>query len=277
VAEEADIEPTFEETGGGAQAVAALTRGDIDMAKLAFDDAMNAIGQGADIRMILSANNRQDLILAGSPEVATLPDLRGARILLTRPGPSVSSATLPPLLEQAGVEEGEYEIGYLLDSQDRSAALVSGRADAATLESADLILARQETDLNQLAELGPRVPPPGNIFVVREDFIEENSALLEEVVRELVAGYESLYAPGGRDAWIERAREEDLADQPEDVAARIYEAYRKLGYWPRRDPYTEQQHQRALDFNIEAGVIEKPTSFDEAWDTSFWSQAAAVG
>jgi ABC-type nitrate/sulfonate/bicarbonate transport system substrate-binding protein len=274
VAEETDIEPTFEETGGGAQAVAALTRGDIDMAKLAFDDALNAIGQGAELRLILSANNQQDLILVTSPEVKTLADLRGTHILLTRPGPSLSAATLPSVLEPAGVREGDYEVGYSLDSQDRSAALLSGRADATTLESADLELARQETELNQLADLGSRVPPPGNIFVVREDFIEENRALLEDLVRELLAGYETLYQPGGQEAWVERAQEEALADQPEGVAARIYEAHRKLEYWPRGRPYTEEQHQRALDFNLEAGVVEQPVSFEQAWDISFWTKAA---
>jgi NitT/TauT family transport system substrate-binding protein len=274
VAEETDIEPTFEETGGGAQAVAALSRGDIDMAKLSFDDAMNAIAQGAGLRLILPATDRQDLILAGRPEVATLADLRGGRILLERPGPSVSAATLPLVLGEAGLKEHDYEIGFLENSQNRSAALLSGRADAATLESADLELASQETNLNELTELGSKVPPPGTVFVVRQELIDEDPALVEEVVRELLAGFEALYEPDGEAAWVEQAQEGDLADQPEKIATSIYEGHRNLGYWPRGEPYTEREYQRAIDFVREAGVIEQPAPFEEAWDTSFWAKAA---
>jgi ABC-type nitrate/sulfonate/bicarbonate transport system substrate-binding protein len=274
VAEQTEIEPEFEETGGGPEAIAALNRGDIDMAKLSFPDAINAIGQDADLRLILLSNPHSDLILVGGPEVKTLADLRGGQILLDRPGPSTSAATLPGVLEQAGLEEGDYEIGYLSDSQNRSAALLSGRTDATPLESTDIELARQDAEINELAELGSLAPEPANVFAVRSDFIEENRALLEDFAREMVAGYDSLYQPGGREIWIERAREGDLADQPEEVATAIYEAHRKSGYWPRRGPYSEREHQRAIDFGVEAGTIEEPVPFEEAWDNSFWSKAA---
>jgi ABC-type nitrate/sulfonate/bicarbonate transport system substrate-binding protein len=277
LARDTDIQPSFEETGDGSKAIAALVRGDIDMAKVSFTDAINAIGQGADIRLILSANPHLDLVLAARPELHTLADLRGKRILLDRPGPSISAAELRIVLKQAGLEEGDYELGFLPDSQNRIPALASGRADAASLESVDLELARQDTQLNQLVDLGARVPEPSNVFVVRGDFAKENSALLDETVRELLAGFETLYGPGGRDAWIKRARADYLADQPEGVAARIYEKQRRLGYWLRGGPLTEAQHRRALDFLVANGVVEKPVPFDEAWDVSFWRKAAGGG
>ena len=274
MAESTGIEPEFTETGGGDEAIAALNKGDIDMAKITTTDSINPIAQGAEIESVLVVNPHLDLILASQPDLETLADLRGKKILLDRPGPSVSEAELKLVLKRAGLGEDDYEIGYLPDSQNRAAALASGRADAATLETVDLELARaQGAELNELEDLGALVPEPSAVFVVRRDFAEDNPDLLNQVVGGLLAGFESMYGPEGRDAWIARAREEDLADQPEEVAARIYDDERKLGYWVRGAPLTEAEYEKSQDFLAENGAVETPVPFDQAWDTSFWENA----
>jgi ABC-type nitrate/sulfonate/bicarbonate transport system substrate-binding protein len=272
-----DIEPSFVETGGTPEAIAALTRGDIDMAKVIFPDAINAIAEGADIRLILTVNPKLDDVLAAPPEVETVAELRGGRILAGRPGPNPELAALGDVLQRAGLDEDDYELEFVPDSQDRSAALVSGRADAATLESVDIELAGGDAKLKQLADLGGKQPGPSGVLAVRRDFAEQNQALLEDVVRELRAGFQELYGPNGRDAWVDKAREEDLADQPEEVAARIYEGHRELGYWPKGSPITEAQHARVVDYLVENEVVENPVPFDEVWDISFWTAAAQGG
>jgi ABC-type nitrate/sulfonate/bicarbonate transport system substrate-binding protein len=268
-----DIELTFVETGGGAEAVAALTRGDIDMAKLSFGDALNAIGQGADIRLVFAMNPKLDDVLVGGPEVQTVAELRGKRILAGIPPPNQESVPLGHILEQAGLEEGDYELKYVPDSQNRSAALESGATDAATLESVDIELASGDVKLNRLADIGAGIPAPSLVLAVRSDFPEENRALVGDVVRELRSGLESLYGPDGRDEWVEQAQEEELADQPEEVAARIYEGHRKLGYWTRGGPITEAQHDATVAYLVGGGIVEKPVPFDQVWDTSFWTAA----
>lgn len=272
-----DIEPTFVETGGGAEAVAALTRGDIDMATLSFGDALNAVGQGADIRLIFAMTQKLDDLLVAGPELETVPELRGRRIVAGQPPPGQEAVALDRVFEQAGLNEGDYELEYVPDSQNRSAALVGGRADAATLESVDVELARGDAELNVLADVGAGIPRPSTVLAVRRDFVDENRALVGEVVRELRAGFRSLYGPDGRDAWVEQAREEDLADRPEEVAARIYEGHRELGYWTRGSPITESQHDGTVEYLVENGIVDEPAPFDEVWDISFWTAAGKGG
>jgi ABC-type nitrate/sulfonate/bicarbonate transport system substrate-binding protein len=275
LAENTDFEPSIEETGGGAEAIAALTKGDIDMAKIAYGDAINAMAQGADIRMVLAGNQRLDQVLAARPDVDSLAELRGKTILLEALQPYIGLALLRQTLEEAGLEEGDYEVGSLPDSQNRAAALASARAEAAGVESVDMELSKES--FNQLADLGVRLPEPSTAFVVRGDFAEQNGSVLDQVVPELLAGFESLYGPGGRDAWIEQARSEDLADHPEDVASRIYGRHRKLEYWPRGTPVTEGQHDAVVEFWVDAGVVEKAIPFEQAWDVSSWRKAAGGG
>jgi ABC-type nitrate/sulfonate/bicarbonate transport system substrate-binding protein len=258
------IKPEFTEIGGGDEAVAALVNGDIDMAKVGYSDTINAIAQGADICMVLPANPALDLILASQPDIETLADVRGKRVMLDRPGPSISAALLTQDLQAAGLEEGDYEIGYLPDSQNRAAALQSGRIEVGSLET---------VDLNQLADLGAKAPNPSNAFAVRCDFAKDNPELMNQVVSGLLAGFESLYGPDGRAAWVAKAREGDLADRPEEVANRIYDDERELGYWPRGAPLTEAQYQQVLDF-MANDIVEKPVPFEQAWDLTFWENAA---
>ena len=269
------IEPEFTETGSGEAAIAALVNGDIDMAKVSFSDTINAIAQGADVCMILPANQTVDLILVSQPEIRTLADLRGRKITLERPGPSLSSTVLQQTLAAEGLSEDDYEIGYLEDSQNRAAALQSGRIEAATLESVDLELARADgAELNTLADPGSRSPSPANSFLVRCDFAEDNPELLNRVAAGLLPGYASLYGPGGREAWVAKAREGDLADQPVEVAKRIYENERAIGYWPRGAPLTEAEFNQAQEFYEANGIAEEPVPFDRAWDLTFWQNAA---
>jgi ABC-type nitrate/sulfonate/bicarbonate transport system substrate-binding protein len=274
MAEDTGIEPVFEELGGTQQAVAALVRGEVDMSKLNYSEAINAIAQGADIRVILSANPALDLLLAGQPEFQTVSDLRGKRIARDSPSPTAEGAQLEAVLEQDGIGEDDYEASYLSDSQERVAALEADRIDAGMLESTDLELTREELGLNRLADLGAGAPDPDNVFVVSGEFAEQNRALLDEVVRGLLDGFESLDGPDGRDLWVQKAQEGDLAGQPEEVAERIYEGHRKIGYWPRGGPYTEAQHEQATKSLADAGVLEEPASFDQVWDISFWRNAA---
>ena len=93
------IEPEFTETGSGEAAIAALVNGDIDMAKVSFSDTINAIAQGADVCMILPANQTVDLILVSQPEIRTLADLRGRKITLGQRGAE-------PQLNRAAADAG---------------------------------------------------------------------------------------------------------------------------------------------------------------------------
>jgi ABC-type nitrate/sulfonate/bicarbonate transport system substrate-binding protein len=272
--EETGIELDFAEMGGGQEAIAALVRGDIDMAKVTFWDALNAIGQGADIRMILTVNPHFDILLAGRPEIQRLSDLRGGLILSEGPPPTTNEVYLRRALEGAGLEEGDYESQFTPDSQDRLAGLESGRGDAALLERVDLELTRDELELNRLVDIGIQVPGPHNMFAVTTEFAEQNQELLEDAVRGMLVGFEDLYGPDGREAWVAKGREEDLAEEPEEVAVRIYEGHRELEYWPQGGPPTEAEHQEAAGALAAAGIVERPVPFDEAWDTSFWRDAA---
>jgi len=97
---------------------------------------------------------------------------------------------------------------------------------------------------------------------------------MNRVVGGLLAGFESLYGTGGREAWVAKAREGDLADEPVEVADRIYEDERAIEYWPRGGPLTEAEFNAAQDFYTANGIVEEPVPFDQAWDIHFWQNAA---
>jgi ABC-type nitrate/sulfonate/bicarbonate transport system substrate-binding protein len=269
------ITPDIIETGGNEQAIAALTKGQVDLAKVSFTAALAAIAQGADIRVILTTNPTLDLILASTPPINSLADVRGERVLLDRPGPSPSVAATKLVLGGAGLSEGDYEIGYLPDSQNRIVALENGRAKVASVESADLVLAQGKADLNQLANVGAQVPPPTTVLVARSDSTKDDASRLNKEVSALLAGYESVYTPAGRAAWIAKARENELKDQPADVANRIYDIERANRYWVRGGPPTQADYQRTLSFLLGNHVIDNSVPFDQVWDTSFWANAAS--
>jgi ABC-type nitrate/sulfonate/bicarbonate transport system substrate-binding protein len=252
-------------------AVVAITRGDVDIGVVGLHSAVQAISQGAPIRALAVAKQANEWVFVSS--TANVADLHGKKVGYQTPG-TETHAFAKVLLSRAGVRDAQ--LIAVAGSPNRAAALVGGVLDAAWLNYVDFIrVVREKSGLRALASARSLVPFSAlQAVVVSESYLRANRALLARVVPSLLDGYEDLYTSSGRSRWLARARGTVFEATPDD-AARVYENYRRIGFWPRvGKPMTTAQWQSRVLFWLAGDIVESVPDQGRVWDLSFWRAAA---
>jgi ABC-type nitrate/sulfonate/bicarbonate transport system substrate-binding protein len=262
----------LKELNGAQNAVTALLRGDVDVVQIAHNTAVNAIAEGADIKVVLTASRVLDWQIVARPGILSPEDLRGKRIG-TFPGTNEVSAFTTVVLDGAGLSERDVTFVGSPDSRQRLVALERGKLDAAVTEHVDLQLAGSKLAGYPRFQAPRGSQPVGaaTVFAVSGKRLRENPEEVRRYVDGMLDGYAVLYARGGRSAFVARGEEDRLFGASKAAAGRVYDFNRKRGFWPRRgQPFTASQFALNQRFLKHHDIVEKRASFDEVWDTSFW-------
>lgn len=260
------------EMGSPQNAVTALLRGDIDVASLSQSTVINAVAEGADLHIVLTANRVPEWEMVSSPKITSVAQLRGKRVGTFGPN-SDTSMLSAILLERAGLRLGDVDQIALMDSRKRALALANGRLDATTLEFVDREQLRKELPgFHVLGALRDFSPVRSQIvYAVSGDFLRKHRGRARRFVQGLLDGYATLYRPGGRRAFVAEAGRSTLKGEPRKLAGDAYDFYRGLRFWPQRgQAETRSQFDRAQAFWKRYGVVQKGAPFERVWDTSLW-------
>jgi NitT/TauT family transport system substrate-binding protein len=274
---EEKITVSTRDMGGAPQAVAGLTRGDIDIAQLQYTQLLDAVAAGAPIKAVLGQNMESEQIIVGGDGIDSVEDLRGSTVAVSGPD-SLGYFILKRALTRAGLSLADVNVVSIDESTTRAPALADGRVDAAALDFADFERLRaHDEDRFTLLSRGSDVLPetPALVFAVDEEWAAKNSDLLAVTVRSLLDGYEDVYAHASRDRWISEARRLFLTGEDGDVAPGLYDFYRSIGLWPRRSTLpTEDMHDAAVRDMVATKQIEGAVSYVDAWFVDYWRDAA---
>jgi ABC-type nitrate/sulfonate/bicarbonate transport system substrate-binding protein len=252
-------------------AVVAVTRGDVDIGVVGLHSTVQAISQGAPIKALAVAKQTNEWVFVSNTR--TVGELRGKKIGYQTPG-TETHAFAKVVLSRAGVRDAQ--LIAVPGSPNRAAALVGGVLDAAWLNYVDFIrVVREKPSLRALTSARNLVPYSAvQAVVVSDEYLRSNRALLNRVIPALMDGYEGLYATGGRNRWLARARASVFKATPTD-ATRVYDNYRRLGFWPRvTRPLTRTQWESRVLFWLAGDIVESVPDFNRVWDLSFWRAAA---
>ncbi len=118
--------------GSTSAGIPALLGGDVDIAATCPDALIEAVADGADLRIAGGLVNRPVSSLLTAPSVASYADLRGRRVAVTEARGSVS-ILLRALLRQNGLEPSDYQQVVCSTTPAQAAALERGEVDAAML------------------------------------------------------------------------------------------------------------------------------------------------
>ena len=252
-------------------AVVAVTRGDVDVGLVGLHSTVQAISQGAPLRALAVVKQTNEWVFVSN--TSTVGELRGKKVGYQTPGTETHAFT-KVVLKRAGV--GDAQLIAVPGSPNRAAALLSGVLDAAWLNYIDYVrVLREKRGLRGLVSARNLVPWSAvQALVVSESYLQSNRELLRKVVPGILDGYEMLYQPSGRTRWVARARATVFAAAPDD-AGRVYENYRRIGFWPRvAAPLTKQQWESRVLFWLAGDIVESVPEFDRIWDLSLWREAA---
>ena len=262
--------------GGAANAITALIRDDIDAAVVPYVAAVEAARSGTRIRVVLGANMAPEFFLVARRDIRRPSDLRGKAIAHSGPG-TVTGTFAEEVARRAGLGRGDVRFRAIQESSAKTAALLAGRVDAATIDFVDYERIRAEhPDLHviaRLSEVQPRAPTM--VWAVSHESAERRPQRVQRLVDGLLDGYELAYTDDGREAWLDEAGATALEGDSSALARRAYDFYRRVGFWPRRtEPVAKAVHERIVRFWLDEKLIERGAPYDEVWDPTFWENAA---
>lgn len=133
--EEAGINLEITDFSNGADGIAALIGGSLDLFNGSYEHVLRQRENGLDVKAFALLNNRQSykVMVRSDSALQTLEELRGAKIGVTKVG-SLSDTTLRKILREVGVDpERDVEIVNAGTGATAVAALESGNVEAAMI------------------------------------------------------------------------------------------------------------------------------------------------
>jgi NitT/TauT family transport system substrate-binding protein len=189
----------------GTTAVPALSSGDIDVST-SSGSAINAILQGADLRVIMAANETSPyFIYTNKPGINSLKDIEGKTFGIQSRGDSHNEAAILAFVK-AGVDPTKVTFVALGSGTGRLTAVANKSVDASTMLDSEkdqlLKLAPQARQLADLRALGVKQHTGG--LAVRTDSIQKKKTALLGFLRALDKGilFTQKYPDKAVDLWM---------------------------------------------------------------------------
>jgi ABC-type nitrate/sulfonate/bicarbonate transport system substrate-binding protein len=140
-----------------------LLAGAADISTGASDESLMGLAQGADPVIIGSPESKVNYVLVAKTEHKTIEDLRDGILAISGPG-GFNTLLSNMAVRSVGLEPGiDVELSQIGGSPERSAALLAGQVDAASVFLADwLELDAASDNLHVLARYADIIPEPGS-------------------------------------------------------------------------------------------------------------------
>jgi aliphatic sulfonates family ABC transporter substrate-binding protein len=175
-------------TGGGSEAMVALSSGSLDIAYTGADPALRTAAAGADIKLIAlssfgnPASGSSSIIVRNNSEIKSVKDLKGKKVAYLKG--TMRHATLVKVLKTEGMSIQDIE-SFNLNFEASGPALIRGDIDA---------LVESETTVFELISKGaarmiwrgrdhPEFVSPASTVTVRRDFAMKHPDIVKRVLK----------------------------------------------------------------------------------------------
>jgi NitT/TauT family transport system substrate-binding protein len=172
---------------GGANTVAALISGQIQIADAGGSEALNAVAGGADLVILAQLAPVYPYILEVTPDITTPADLAGKKIGVATFGGSADIATRV-VLRHEGIDPDQ-DVTFIAtgSAQNRTAALLSGAIQAGMAGGPPDTLDLEAQGLHPLWDLAALKLPAANTAVIAQrSWVNANRAVAQRYVDALV-------------------------------------------------------------------------------------------
>jgi ABC-type nitrate/sulfonate/bicarbonate transport system substrate-binding protein len=172
---------------GGANTMAALLAGQLQIADAGGSEALSAVASGADLVVVATLSPVYPYVFEVVPEIQTTQDLIGKKIGVATLGGSADIATRVAL-RQAGLDPNkDVTIVATGSAQNRTAALASGAIQGGMVGGPPETLELEARGLHPLMDLAAlKLPTANTSLVVQRSWLEANRPILQRYVDGLV-------------------------------------------------------------------------------------------
>lgn len=261
--------------GGTDKMIAALDRGEVELAHTATPYLIQAVLNGSDAVAVAAETANPVYSLIAKPDIADIRDLKGKLVGLSLAVDTIS-ISMRKLLTLRGLAPADYRVKELVGTPARSACLTSGECDAVPLGQPEDFMAlaagyrRLGLSTDAVAEF------EFTVLAVRRAWAAANKDIVVRFVRALAASFRFIHEPANRDAVVRAVVDSTGTSAP--IARQILALYLEpdRGVLPRAAEIDVRGLAQVIAFMGEANVVAPPLPAPERFIDRQYLAAAGI-
>ena len=251
---------------GGVGSLRASASGAIDLAGTSSEPVIDAIANGADVKIVYSYAPNVDVAFAVGPNVKTMADLKGKKMGVQEPG-GFADVMTRLVLKKVGIDPKDVTF-VQTTTAGRVQQLATGATDTAVLHIDQVRTAsKQNPTIHVLANMWEVLTDyQYAVYVVPTDTLKGDTSTTECIIRALVRANRAMYDPGNRQKIIDLGVAQTKEDA--DVVAATFDDLVKAKAWPQNEGVPAANINGTIKSEKDFGKISKDLSFDTITDLS---------
>ena len=258
---------------GGVGSLRASASGAIDLAGTSSEPVIDAIANGAEVKVVYSYAPNVDVSFAVGPNVKTLADLKGKKMGVQEPG-GFADVMTRIVLKTAGISDKDVTF-VQTTTAGRVQQLTSGATDTAVLHIDQVKNAsKQNPNIHVLTNMWEVLTDyQYSVYVVPTQTLKDDPATTECIVRALMKANRAMYDPANRQKIIDVGVK--FTQEPQDVVADTFDALVKAKAWPQNEGVPKANIEGTIKSEKDFGKIKKDLTFADVVDLTIASKVVA--
>lgn len=267
----------FQRFEGGVGSLRAAASGGITLAGTSSEPVVDAIANGADVKVLYSYAPAVDVSFVVGPRIKTMADLKGKVMGVQEPG-GFADVMTRIVLKKAGIDPKDVTF-----KQTTTAARVQqviqgvdqGGTDTAVLHIDQTKVAqKQNPQLSVLVNMWEILSDyQYSVWVAPTQSVKDDAATLECTIRALIRADRAMYDPANRSKIVDIAVKEAKIDR--DIAESTFDILVKAKAWPQNEGVPKSFVEGTIKSEKDFGKITKDLKFEDVVDLSIVKKVIA--
>ncbi len=251
---------------GGVGSLRASASGAIDLAGTSTEPVVDAIANGADVKIVYSYAPNVDVSFAVAPSIKTLADLKGKKMGVQEPG-GFADVMTRLVLKKAGIDPKEVTF-VTTTTQGRVQALATGQTDTAVLHPDQIRTAQKQTPtISVLANMWELLSDyQYSVYIVPTQTLTNDPNTTECIIRALMRANRAMYDPASRERILQVGF--DQTKEAKDVVSATFDLLLKAKAWPQNEGVPQANIEGTIASEKGFGKITKDLKFADVTDLS---------
>ncbi|HKW78286.1 MAG TPA: ABC transporter substrate-binding protein [Candidatus Limnocylindria bacterium] len=249
---------------GGVGSLRASASGAINLAGTSAEPVLDAIANGADVKIVYTYAPNVDVSFAVGPGIKTLADLKGKKMGVQEPG-GFADVMTRIVLKKAGIDPKDVTF-VTTTTAGRVQALATGTTDSAVLHI-DQVKTVQKTNpqISVLANMWEILSDyQYSVYIVPTQTLKEDPDTTECLIRALMRANRAMYDPANRQKVIDLAVKEAKIDAT--IAGETFDLLVKAKAWPQNEGLLKANIEGTIKSERDFGKITKSLTFEDVTD-----------
>ncbi len=262
---------------GGVGSLRASASGGITLAGTSSEPVIDAIANGADVRVLFSYAPAVDVSFVVGPRIKTMADLKGKVMGVQEPG-GFADVMTRIVLRKAGIDPKDVTFKQTT-TQARVQQVIQGvdqgGTDTAVLHIDQTKVAqKQNPQLTVLVNMWEILSDyQYSVYVAPTQAIKDDAATLECTIRALMRANRAMYDPANRSKIIDIAVKEAKIDA--ETAGSTFDILVKAKAWPQNEGVPRTFIEGTIKSEKDFGKITKDMKFEDVADLSIVQKVIA--